>query len=140
LAATLHGLGRREEALAAAERAVVLDPLSAIINVTLGDVRAGVGRFDDALVAYAQAIEVEPTIAVAYAYIGDVHAFGFGRLDAAMAWYEKATTLDPGAPGILASPARAHRRCTIDPKFKSPMVGRFPHPRGTDSPPVMAKK
>ena len=33
-----------------------------------------------------------------------------------------------------------HRRCAIDPKSKSPMVGRFPRPRGTDSPPVTAEK
>jgi tetratricopeptide (TPR) repeat protein len=81
--------------------------LSAIINVTLGDVRGAVGRFDDALVAYRQAIEVEPAMAVAYAYIGDVHAYGLGRLDTAMAWYEKAASLDPDSPAILAGPARA---------------------------------
>ena len=57
---TLNDLGRRDEALVAAERAVVLDPLSAIINAVLGGARASVGRFDDALVAYRQAIEIDP--------------------------------------------------------------------------------
>jgi TolB-like protein/Tfp pilus assembly protein PilF len=98
----------RHEALAAAERAVALDPLSAIINNNLGAVRMNVGRFDDALVAFRQAIEIDPTMPTPYGSIGEVHASGFGRFDTAVTWYEKAASLDPGNPQMLASLASAY--------------------------------
>jgi TolB-like protein/Flp pilus assembly protein TadD len=98
----------RHEALAAVERAVGLDPLSAVINTHLGAARMDVGRFEDALVAYRQAIEIDPTMTNAYSGIGDVHAYGFGRFDTAMAWYEKASGVDPGNPAMSASVAFAH--------------------------------
>ena len=51
----LINLGRRDEALASAERAVALDPLSAVINSFWGHARAGVGRFlGDARRAFAR--------------------------------------------------------------------------------------
>ena len=108
LSGTLIELGRREEALAAAERAVVLDPRSAIINTALGEARAQVGRFDEALVAFGQAIEIDPTTANTYLSIGGVHAYGQGRFDTAMAWYEKAAALDPGDPLIPTVVALAY--------------------------------
>ena len=108
LSHVLGDLGRRNEWLAEAERAVVLDPLSAIINTRLGDARAGVGRFDDALVAYRQAIEIDPTMTAPYYATGHVHGYGLGRFDAAMAWYEKAASLDPDNPDLPAQVAVAH--------------------------------
>ena len=90
-------------ALAEAERAVELDPLSAIINNSLADSRSGLGRFDDALVAYRQAIEIDPTITAPYYATGHVHGYGLGRFDAAMAWYEKAASLDPDNPDLPGS-------------------------------------
>ena len=103
LSVTLMDVGRRDEALAMAERAVVLDPLSAVINAQLGAARVGVGQFDDALVAFTQAITIDPTMASAYFSIGEVLGYGFGRLDSALAWYEKATSMDPGNPEILGT-------------------------------------
>ena len=108
LSIALMDLGRRDEALAIAERAVVLDPLSAVINLQLGGARVGVGQFDDALVAFGQAITIDPTIAGAYFNIGEVHGYGFGRLDLALAWYEKATSIDPGNPEILSTLVQAY--------------------------------
>lgn len=108
LSFALTELGRRDEALAAAEHAVVLDPLSAIINARLGVARTEVGRFDDALAALGQAVEIEPTMAASYLLIADLHAYAFGRLDTAMAWYERAASLDPRDPDILASMAFAY--------------------------------
>jgi TolB-like protein/Tfp pilus assembly protein PilF len=105
---TTFVLTDRHEALAAAERAVRLDPLSAIINSHLGAARVDVGRFEDALVAFRQAIEIDPTMANAYSGIGDVHAYGFGRFDTAMAWYEKASGVDPGNPAMPAAVAFAN--------------------------------
>jgi TolB-like protein/cytochrome c-type biogenesis protein CcmH/NrfG len=101
-------LSDRHEALAEVERAVALDPLSGVINTHLGAARMDVGRFEDALVAHRQAIEIDPTMANAYSGIGDVHAYGFGRFDTAMAWYEKASGVDPGNPAMSASVAFAN--------------------------------
>jgi len=108
LSGTVMDLGRHDEALALAEHAVVLDPLSAIVNRNLGDARATVGRFHDALAAYRQAIEVEPTMVPAYQSIGAVYAYGFGRFDTAIAWYEKAERLDPGNSEIAAHVAQTY--------------------------------
>ena len=102
----LSQLGRWEEALSLAEHAVVLDPLSAGNNYWLGQARRNVGRFSEALIAYEQAIAIDPALAAAYAHIGGVHAYGRGRFDTAMAWYEKAASLDSGSPGNLASLAQ----------------------------------
>jgi hypothetical protein len=42
-----------------------------------------------------------------------------------------------GGAGAPPTRRESTRRGAIDPKFKSPMVGRFPRPRDADSPPVM---
>ena len=87
---------------------MALDPLSAVINNSLGDARVDVGRFDDALVAYKQAIEIEPTMPYPYSGIGLVYAYGLGRFDSAMPWFEKAASLDPGDREAPAALAHAH--------------------------------
>ena len=108
LSMTLTDLGRRREALAMAESAVMLDPLSAVINNWLGNARDRVGRFDEALIAYRQAIEIEPTTAIPYVGIALVYAYGFGRLDTAQTWYQKAVSADPGNPFALAGFAQLY--------------------------------
>jgi TolB-like protein/Tfp pilus assembly protein PilF len=108
LSITLSDLGRRQEAVVEAERAVALDPLSAVINSRLGVARGEVGRFQDALVALNHAIEIDPAMVAAYINLGELHASGFGRLDTAVAWYEKGRSLDPGNPEIAAHVAQAN--------------------------------
>ena len=104
----LFGNGRRDEALASVERAVALDPLSAAINNSLGGAREGVGRFDDALAAYKQAIEIDPKMTSPYWGIGFAYAYGLGRWDTAMPWFEKGASLDPGDREVPAVFAYAH--------------------------------
>ena len=108
LSMTLSDLGRRHEALAMAESAVMLDPLSPVINNWLGNARDRVGRFDDALAAFRQAIEIEPTTALPYVGTGLVYAYGFGQLDHAEPWYERATRIDPDNPFVLATLAQLY--------------------------------
>jgi TolB-like protein/Tfp pilus assembly protein PilF len=108
LSLALTDFGRRDEALTEAERAVALDPLSAIVNNLLGLARMNVGRFNEALVALGQAIEIDPTLAIAYTNIGNVYAYGLGRLDTALPWYERSASLDPGNSHVLAALAVAY--------------------------------
>ena len=92
-----------------AERAVVLDPLSAIINVNSGrSAGSNVGRFDEALVAYQPGNRDR----------SDDGRLRTGRLamlacvwlrsasTQAVPWYEKAVSLDPGNPADLGSRSR----------------------------------
>ena len=108
LSGVLSELGRRDEALAMAEQGVALDPLSAIINNTLGLARMDVGRFDDALAAFRQLIEIDPAMPFSYWGIGDVQAYGFGQFGAAIPWYEKMATLDPGNADASSGVAQAY--------------------------------
>ena len=107
LSNTLSGLGRRDEALVTAEHAIALDPLSPIINNRLGETRMDVGRFEDALLSFRRLIDIDPTMPHSWFNIADVYAYAFGRLDAAIPWYEKAASLDPGSPDLFASVAEA---------------------------------
>jgi TolB-like protein len=104
LSAALTELGRWSEALMIAERAVALDPLSPIINNMLGIANTQVGRFEAALAAFERAIEIDPSFALTYGNIGEVQAYGFGRLDTSIPWFEKAAKLDPGSAGMLSWP------------------------------------
>ncbi|HSG65512.1 MAG TPA: tetratricopeptide repeat protein, partial [Gammaproteobacteria bacterium] len=98
LSLALLSRGAPDESLAQAEQAVELDPLSASINFNLGFTRERLNRFEDAVRAYQKTIEIDPVMPGPYSGIGGVAAYGFGRLDQAIPWYEKAADLDPGNP------------------------------------------
>jgi TolB-like protein/Tfp pilus assembly protein PilF len=108
LSMTLFELGRREESLAVAERALLLDPYSAAINNWVGETRGAVGRFDEAILAFKRAIEIEPTMLLPYMNIGVVLAYGRGRFDAAVPWFEKSASLDSENPVTLAVVVEAY--------------------------------
>ena len=108
LSQLLTTLGRRAEAVATAERAVALDPLSPIVNLNLGWARQNAGNFDDALLAFRHALEIDATMAYSYYSIADLFKRGYGRLDKASPWFEKAVTLDPGDVTGLTQLAQLH--------------------------------
>lgn len=56
----LKNLGRHEEAQAAAELSVSLDPLSPVINANVGQYYRDAGQYQEALQRFEQALEVEP--------------------------------------------------------------------------------
>jgi len=61
----LSNLGRHDEAIAAAERALELDPLSLIIYTAVGDVLFYSRRYDRAIEYYERCIALDPTFSPA---------------------------------------------------------------------------
>jgi tetratricopeptide (TPR) repeat protein len=57
----LSGLGRHEEAIAEAERALELDPLSLVIHTAVGDVLFYARRYERAVSYYRRCVELDPT-------------------------------------------------------------------------------
>lgn len=82
-----------EEALPLLRRARELDPLSPIVNVTLGEVLETVGEFDEALAQYQKAIEIEPDYPGAYFLIGTHYRSVFGKLDEAIRWHHREASI-----------------------------------------------
>jgi tetratricopeptide (TPR) repeat protein len=90
--------GHNEDALALAETAAELDPLSAIINVWLGLRLEGVGRFDDSEARLRRAIEIDPSMPEAYRALSLLRANALDSFDDAVALMARAADLDPGNP------------------------------------------
>ena len=69
----LSAQGRHAEALAAIDRARVLDPLSAAVNGDLGWYLYFARRYDDAIAQYQKALELEPALAWVYPFLFDAY-------------------------------------------------------------------
>ena len=98
--AMLADMGRADEAISFAERAVELDPLSPIINANLGDFLEAAGRFDEAEARYRKVIEIDPSMPYSYDQIGRLRAYVLNRYVDAAPLVEKAVELDPGNPAL----------------------------------------
>src|SRR5262249_57928903 len=82
-------LGRVDEALAEARRALELEPLSLIINRVYGDCLVNARRYDEAIEQYRKTIEIDPNFPTAHFSLG--RAFeAKGMYDQAVAEYVKA--------------------------------------------------
>jgi serine/threonine protein kinase/tetratricopeptide (TPR) repeat protein len=91
----LAALGRHAEAIAAIQRATDLDPLSLIINATLG--RHGyhfARRFEEAIVQLRKTLEMDENFWVAHHFLGWTYACA-GRLPEALAAFQVARRLEP---------------------------------------------
>ena len=69
----LEDLGRSEEALVERRRAVALDPLSPIANLSLGTTLAQLGRHDEAIRSLHRALEIQPDYADAHGWLGWIY-------------------------------------------------------------------
>jgi lipopolysaccharide biosynthesis regulator YciM len=65
--------GMEAQALEEARRALVLDPLSLVINASVGMVLAQARKFDEAIVQLQKAIEMDRNFALAHRLLGDVY-------------------------------------------------------------------
>jgi adenylate cyclase len=100
-------LGRHAEGIEEVERALALDPLSAIITTELGWVFQYMEDYERAVVQYDQALGMDPDLAIAHFNRGDALQ-KLNRLEDAIASYDRALDLNPGMPWARAFLASAH--------------------------------
>jgi TolB-like protein/Tfp pilus assembly protein PilF len=100
-AVLLMALGRRAEAIEWADRAVRLDPLSAVTHSMAGRTRYRARQFAEAVAPLRRAIELEPANPLSIQRLGDVY-LQMGRYSEAQALYAKAAGLGVEADGRRA--------------------------------------
>jgi adenylate cyclase len=93
--------GRPEEAVAEAARAQELDPLSLIINDSLGARLLYAGRYERALEQMRKTLEIDPNFAQAHHTLGDTYVH-LGMFEDAFGELERARQLDDN-PWVVAS-------------------------------------
>ena len=94
-ASYLDGEGRTEDALAAIDRARLVDPLGPENHYLKGEIlRTERGASEEAVALYLQAIAVAPDFYPAYARLGEVRAEE-GRLADAIRYAEKSVAIEP---------------------------------------------
>jgi tetratricopeptide (TPR) repeat protein len=87
-------LGNYDDAIAAYQRAIQLDPKDAYPHNGLGNVYSDLGNYDEAIAAYQRAIQLDPKDAAPHNGLGNVYA-QLGNYDDAIAAYQRAIQLDP---------------------------------------------
>ena len=69
----LMTLGRRDESVTEAQRALDVDPLSLPINSILGSMLGGAGRLDEAIERYKRTLELSPDFSMARRDLGGAY-------------------------------------------------------------------
>jgi serine/threonine protein kinase len=101
--------GRLQEALAAYEQALHLDPYHADAYVGKGDVLSWLGHYEEALQSFEQAIHLVPRDANYHNNRG-LALYSLGRYREALVAYNQALRLDPHQVGALRGRSLALRR------------------------------
>ncbi len=109
----LSAQGRHAEALAAIDRARVLDPLSAAVNADLGWYLYFARRYDEAVAQYKKALELEPELGWVYAFLLDAYVQE-GALAEAKAVGQGAMRRDKVSPALLDEMQRSEGRAAVD--------------------------
>lgn len=92
----LGAMGRKTEALAEAQRARELDPLSPSVGIRLAGAYRNNGQIDQGLQELAKTLELDPAFSYAYETRGKFYE-GVGRMKDAMGEYRRAVELSPNA-------------------------------------------
>lgn len=98
-----------EQALAAAERAVQLDPNLMESHRALGYVWESTGNYAQAIDAYRAALRINSNIPVLHVAVGNMHQ-ALNDIDSALESYLRAVALDPTNPDPLSLIAQAEAR------------------------------
>ncbi|HND51640.1 MAG TPA: tetratricopeptide repeat protein [Pirellulaceae bacterium] len=101
-ALALHLLGRNDEALVAAELAVLATPDDPSCLLVLAGVLRELGRWDEAWKVASRSLELRPDSADCANLLGAI-ARARGRPGEAIEWYERAMRLDPGSIAVLVN-------------------------------------
>jgi tetratricopeptide (TPR) repeat protein len=108
----LSGMGRHEEAIAEAERALELDPLNLLIHTVVGDTLFYARRFDRSVAAYRKCLERDPTFGAAHTDLAR-SLEQVGRAEEAVEEFARGTAGPDGLPrpssGLAILYARAGR-------------------------------
>lgn len=91
----LSRLERHEEAIANNERAQELDPLSLVINSSLGDMLLNARQYDQALEAYQKALEMNPDFWIGHMNIPEIYVIK-GMYERAIAKIQEIKSLSGG--------------------------------------------
>jgi TolB-like protein/Tfp pilus assembly protein PilF len=110
----LSGLGRHPEAIAEAERALELDPLSLVIHTAVGDVLFYARRYERAVAYYRRCVELDPTFGPGHTDMARALEH-LGRHDEAIAEFKAgmsraAGAETPASTGLATLFAAAGRR------------------------------
>jgi tetratricopeptide (TPR) repeat protein len=105
----LSSLGRFEEAVAMAKRALDLDPASPAVSHVLAVQLYLSSQFDQAIQLCHKTLEMEPNYAVAYAMLGQAYA-SKGLYREALTHLDKFSALSGGGAASLALLGYAHAR------------------------------
>lgn len=103
----LTAMGRNQEAVAEAKRALELDPFSLIINANLALVLQYAQHYDEATEQCQATLELDPRFAPAHHILGRAY-LQKGKYENAIAAFKEAATLSPEVVGFRASLAYAY--------------------------------
>ena len=97
LGTRLTAQGKLDEAIAAYQKAIDVEPKLVEAHIALGNILRDQGKLDEASAYYRRAIEIDPKSADAHYSLGSA-LFDQKKLDEAIAAYRKAIELDPKSP------------------------------------------
>jgi TolB-like protein/Flp pilus assembly protein TadD len=105
----LGALGRSDEALIEAKRALDLDPVSPVMNFNLAQQLYYARRFDEAIEQCRKTLEMDPSFSITHSLLGRLF-LAKGMYREALLEYEKLAGLSARNPVALAGLAYAHAR------------------------------
>ena len=104
----LRDSGRLDESRQQIERAIALDPLSAVMRDAQGSVLEAQSRFREAADAYRKATTIDSLRPGSYLMLANLTAYALGRPADAVPLVQKAMELDPGIPASICVLAMLH--------------------------------
>ncbi len=103
----LAAMGRLNEAIAEKKKACQLDPLSMVINTTVGWMFYFARQYDQAIEQIKKALEINPNFVPAHFWLGQAFEQK-GMFQEAIAEFQKAITLSKGSTYTVAALAHAY--------------------------------
>ncbi len=103
----LHKQGKIDQALAAYQRAIALQPLYAAAHFNLGNAWKDKRRLDLAIASFHRAAAINPAFTEAHTNLG-IALFQAGQIDAGIASFHRAVSINPRFPEACFNLGRAY--------------------------------